>query len=106
METELKKIGNYFVNKVINKDYEFVKADKHTANILIDGRYKFHLWIANGYKSFNFWFPLPEDDMILGSYLSIPLDHKEAGFNYVNELADNYKKTVLKKQLEEQLKNL
>ena len=50
MKTEIKKVNDFFVQKIINKEYEIIKINCFTANIIVDG-YKFCIWIANEPKN-------------------------------------------------------
>ena len=52
MKDQIKQVHDYFRDKIVNGDYEIIKLEQHTADILIDGEYKFTLWIANGNYSF------------------------------------------------------
>ena len=50
IKQKLEEIQNYFNEKVIKGDYEVVDKTEHNATILIDGEYKFRIWISSGYK--------------------------------------------------------
>jgi len=47
MKNKIQEINDYFVNKIITKDYEIVKTTLHNFYILIDGEYNFSIWVAN-----------------------------------------------------------
>jgi len=55
IDDKLKEVGNYFKAKLLEGDYEFIKCSDYTAEILIDKKYKFEVWIANVPKD-NFQF--------------------------------------------------
>ncbi len=44
---KLSEISQYFINKLIDGEFEFVKCDKFNATVKIDGEFVFELWIAN-----------------------------------------------------------
>ena len=53
IEKKINEISDYFKNKILAGDFDFIKCDECTARILIDNKYKFELWIANTPK-YNF----------------------------------------------------
>lgn len=50
IEQKIKEVNDYFVNKLVNKDYEIQITDKYSVTVMIDGKYTFSIWISNGYK--------------------------------------------------------
>ena len=52
VENQIEQLNQYFKNKILNGDYNFIKATKHIAEIIIDDRYTFIFWIANGFNAF------------------------------------------------------
>ena len=53
IKENLKEIGEYFKNKLIEGDYQFNKSDKHLATITMDGEFEFSLWICGGSEGFD-----------------------------------------------------
>ena len=49
MKEKIKEINDYFVQKIINKDYEFLFMDSFFYSISIDG-YRFDIWMPSGYQ--------------------------------------------------------
>ena len=47
---KIKEVNDYFVNKLVNKDYEIQITDKHSVTLSIDDLYVFTIWLSNGYK--------------------------------------------------------
>ena len=45
---KIKEIQEYFKNKLISGDYEILYADHYRIHVIIDSKYVFVLWIANG----------------------------------------------------------
>jgi hypothetical protein len=54
MKEKIIEVQNYFKNRIINGEYEFLKCDEFKAVISVDG-FIFNLWIANGLVGFKFW---------------------------------------------------
>lgn len=52
IEKKVSSLNEMFVAKIINGEYEIVEADKFTVVILVGGKYRFVLWIANEWDSF------------------------------------------------------
>ena len=55
IDDKIKEIQDYFINKVINGDYEVIKIDKCTTSIKIDNLYEFNMWTGNGKEYYNFY---------------------------------------------------
>lgn len=56
IEDKLEEIGQYFTQKVIDGDYELLGCSEQIADIIIDGKYDFMLWIGNEQPmNFNFF---------------------------------------------------
>ncbi len=51
----ISKVNEYFVDKIVRKDYDLVDVDRYTANIVVKdkegNKYPFCLWIGNGVSS-------------------------------------------------------
>lgn len=52
METKIKEVQEYFVNKIVKGEYEIENFSHPVAKILIEKKYHFSLWVANGAKYF------------------------------------------------------
>lgn len=66
----LKQLGQYFKEKILAGDYEFIEADQHTATIKIDGEFRFELWVANEPKeNFGVYFSRAFSDQDIESTL-------------------------------------
>lgn len=48
MEQKIKELNDYFVGKMVAKDFEVLEMNSHYVKIRIDGKYNFYLWIAGG----------------------------------------------------------
>ena len=57
METKIKEVQDYFVNKIVKGEYTLERVSHPTATIIIDDRYHFNLWISNGAKYFETYDP-------------------------------------------------
>jgi hypothetical protein len=47
LKIRIKELNDYFVNKLVNGEYEVVESDKFVVMVNIDG-YRFNIWIGNG----------------------------------------------------------
>ena len=48
MDSQIKEVQDYFINKIIERDYNIVDSDGYTVTISIDKKYYFEIWISNG----------------------------------------------------------
>ncbi|MBS5907854.1 MAG: hypothetical protein KIC84_11575 [Dysgonomonas mossii] len=48
IKKKIEEIRTYFVNKMINVDYEVIECTSHSLWIRIDDEYDFVLWVSNG----------------------------------------------------------
>ena len=46
IEEKLKEVGEYFKSKILDGDYKLLKVDAVTAEVIINDKYPFKLWIA------------------------------------------------------------
>jgi len=47
MKTKIKEVNDFFVQKILNKEYEIKELNDYTANILVDD-FCFCIWMGNG----------------------------------------------------------
>lgn len=47
LNDRVKKLNDYFVEKLVNGEYEVVESDKYKIMVNVNG-YKFNIWISNG----------------------------------------------------------
>ena len=47
LKSRIKELNDYFVEKLVNGEYEVVESDKYKIMVNVNG-YKFNIWIANG----------------------------------------------------------
>jgi len=47
IENLLNDVGVYFKNKILTGDYKFIKCGECTAEIIVDEKFSFEMWIAN-----------------------------------------------------------
>ena len=107
IEDKLQDVTDYFKNKIIAGEFEFKKCGEHTAEVLIDGKYEFHLWIANEPKNnFDFYrssFFITES----ADFLKFRTQKERmAGWRQVKPYVLDYKRNVLKREKQKQLNRL
>jgi hypothetical protein len=47
MEAKIKEVQKYFKDKILSKDFTITSQTEYIASILVEGKYKFTLWIGN-----------------------------------------------------------
>jgi len=47
MKNQIKKVQDYFKNKLLSSQFEIIKVEQYTMELLIDSEYKFTIWISN-----------------------------------------------------------
>lgn len=47
MEAKIKEVYDYFKSKILSKDFKIEEMSEYTFTIIIDGKYKFTIWVAN-----------------------------------------------------------
>jgi hypothetical protein len=107
IEDKIKEVAEYFRQKVLTGDYMFVSCSEHTAEILVDEKYKFSLWIANEPKmSFDFYEPnfLIEDPIEL---LTLKTQKERLqGWKHIKPYIKDHKNKVLKREKQKQFNRL
>lgn len=47
MKEKIKEIQDYFIAKILANEFEVTKIGEHVLELIVDGEYKFAIWIAN-----------------------------------------------------------
>ena len=103
IEEKIKEVENYFIDKVVNGDYEFIGCNEHVAEIVIDKKYLFELWIANGAEHFKFYgqiIPGKKDLCFRNA------KQRNTARKIMMEIVKNHRKKVVKVEKEQQIKKL
>ena len=102
---QIKNISEYFEKKVIEGNFEFKKCDDHLAYITIDEKFDFCLWISNEPKEhFRFY---RTDLMFKMSDFCFDTQKKRlAGWKTIKPYITDYKKNILLKAKQKELKEL
>jgi len=53
MENKIQEVYNYFKEKIISGDYIVIEKEKLAWSVIIDGKYKFDLWIGGNWDMFS-----------------------------------------------------
>jgi len=104
MESTIKKLNDYFVNKLMNKDFELTKITERLATVSIDSKYVFNFWIANTYHAFECY-------EYGKNFMDLDFDDTQNKYlhSYFNSLyKERIREDLLKQKenIEKQLKNL
>lgn len=47
MKQKIEEVQQYFINKLVNADFEIKRGDSNILKVIVDGKYPFVIWIAN-----------------------------------------------------------
>lgn len=106
IQEQIKNIAQEFKNRMLNGEFEFIKSSECVAIIRIEG-FLFNIWIAN----------TPKNDLVIYTYGNHDnMIEKNIKFNtqkerlqvykHLKEDVKEHKKTVLKKEKEDKIKQL
>ena len=104
METQIKQVNDYFVNKLLDKDFELIEVETYWAIVKIDDVYEFTLWIGNASQNFSCY-----EYKLNFMHLDFDEVQKQYLHKYFNDLRKELQKDILLKEIEERrnkLKNL
>ena len=48
MKEKIQEVQRYFKDKLLNADFEVISCDAYYLKVLIDGEYKFNIWLSSG----------------------------------------------------------
>ena len=103
----LNDVGSYFKNKVMTGDYKFVSCSKCTAQIVVDEKYSFAIWIANTPKDhFRFYESAFLCDWMLESMRFKTQKERLIGWKHIKPHVDNYRGEVMKIEKQNQINRL
>ena len=62
IESMVNYVNRYFVDKILNKEFEILQKDRYAIDIKIDDKFKFAIWIANEEYGIRAYFNPPKYD--------------------------------------------
>jgi hypothetical protein len=98
MKEKILEVQNYFADKLARGLYKVVKISNHTIEVIVDGKYNFHLWTANVPSNFDSW-------NYSGNFMRIKFteEQKAAGYKIAAKHCKRWVNTELR---EKELKEL
>jgi hypothetical protein len=104
IKQKLSDVSQYFINKLIDGEFELVSCDKYTAKVKID-TFIFELWISNDPpENLNFQFFSIDGGEDLIKFESD--DQRVKVWDQIKPLVLKYKKEVMIKKKQEELRQL
>jgi hypothetical protein len=97
IDIRIENIKRYFSHKIAVDEFILLKLEQHVALIDVDG-YQFSMWISNGYGSFDF-FGDPFSGVQCIKFDFMNEDQKKLAHRNIMSRAEDYKKTVTKEYL-------
>lgn len=103
MEKEIKKVEDYFKNKLLSGDFEVSETKEHTVKLIIDSKYVFTIWTGN--------FDIPSTRRCYDggeNYMNIPFNKTESIklHGKLSPIVNKFRKEVLLAKKKEELKRL
>lgn len=106
IQEQIKNIAQEFKNRMLNGEFEFIKADKHTATISIEGWF-IDLWIANVIKEHLRVYGYNDITESIEGYIKFNTQKERLQiYKHLKEDIKKHKETVLKKEKEDKIKQL
>lgn len=97
IDIKIENIKRYFSHKMAVDEFILLKVEQHVTLIDVDG-YQFSMWISNGLDSFDFFGdPFSGVQGIKFDFMND--DQKKLAFNNVMNKVDDYKHSVTKQYL-------
>lgn len=101
MKDKVKEVQDYFIDKMIAKQYDVIKTEDCRIKIIINDKYSFWLWAYNSYDTVSIF--LIEENFM---YLEFTDEQKKILFDNFREdikLGEEAKKQLEIKELEDKL---
>jgi hypothetical protein len=104
MQAMLTEISNYFKAKLLTGDYKFISCDEHTADIVIDGVYKFEVWITNTPPTTFEFYRGSTHALNLGESMKFNTNKERSGaWNIIKPFVVKYKNKILLKEKQKEI---
>jgi uncharacterized protein YaiE (UPF0345 family) len=100
MKEKIKEIQDYFLGKVLSKDFEIVGRSQYSWKILIDGEYQFSIWMENKPENRKFYHGVND------YFMEIPDMTEENAIKIDSMLKNDYIRWMKEELLEEKRKEL
>lgn len=98
MEKKIKEVENYFKGKILSREFTIESEDAHNMKVLVDNKYEFNLWIANGARGFGTRGVLVTSFM----HLEFTEEEQDLGWTVIGPIVDKFRKEVLLEQKREE----
>ena len=105
MKTEIKKVNDFFVQKILNKEYEIKELNDYTSNIIVDN-FKFCIWMGNGPQNTRCYLTSQFDNFMM---LDFKREQQEKIYNDFNAIRKENEVEILlaeRREIEQKLLNL
>ncbi len=104
IHNKIAHVTEYFIDKLERGMYEVKDVESHTAHIVIDGEFNFHIWIASGWSEckqyasvlakYPVWLPEFSDDLKMDLYAKL------------QKVKEDRKKEAVQKKMDELRKEM
>ena len=94
LKDRIKELNDYFVNKLVNGEYEVEKSDKYTVMVNIDG-YRFNIWIGNEGSNLQTY-----GEGFDSNFMELFFDSDQKSMVYSNLTRDEKSKMALMEEIE------
>jgi len=105
MKTKIKEVNDYFVQKILNKEYEIEELNAYTANIIVDN-FKFCIWMGNDQQDTRCYLNVLFENFMM---LHFTREQKEKIYNDFNSIRKENEVEMLlaeRRNIEQKLLNL
>lgn len=89
LKSRVKELNDYFVEKLVNGEYEVVESDKYKIMVNVNG-YKFNIWIANGESYVQTY-----GQGFKGNFMKLFFSKEQKSTIYKNLTGDDYKISLM-----------
>lgn len=85
----IKGVQDHFIKKLLNGEFELLKADQYTASILIEG-YEFVIWLGNMPKNRKF------EKAFTNNFMHVPMTDEQAiaAYEVTEPRINEYRQTI------------
>ncbi len=102
VDVKLNEISCYFKNKIVKGDYEFIKSNDSVAEIKIDGKYNFEIWIYLVFEVYKHSFV----NFMKSEYLDFTEEEKVKASKKMDVHLKKYRETVIREEKTKQIEKL
>jgi hypothetical protein len=107
IQEKINEIGEYFRNKLLTGDYEFIDYNEYVSRIKIDNNYIFNVWVTgNPENNFDFYTYIDTEKPVMSGMKFTSNKDRLDAYKIMKLRMDKYRDTIIREEQEREFARL